>query len=286
MYLRKIKRSNGEVSVVLVESYRKNGKIKQRTIKYLGTESSLIKDNPNAIEELKKYYASLPKREMEVTLRLNLKEKISESNIILNYGYFWLEKFFNQLGLPLICKHITSSTGIKYNLLDILRLLVFSRCLIPDSKKSTYLTRDKFVEDFDIKLEDIYKSLDILYEYRRDIISTIGKNIREKYDLDTSITYYDVTNYFFEIDEPDDLRKKGVSKEHSPNPIVQMGLFIDKSGIPLDFSLFSGNTPDCSTLCSSFTQLKEQYKSERIILTADKGICTTDNLGLILRDNN
>jgi transposase len=287
MFVRRIKRANGQVGIALVEGYRLNGKVKQRTIKYLGTESELTKDNPNAINELIEKYKNIDKKETFINLSLALSEKIPNINTIRNYGYFWLDKFYSELGLYQLCDSIKSNHSFEYDLNEALKLLVFMRTLNPCSKLATKENgSDYFIENFNIKLEEIYKALTILNEHKSEFISSIHKCLCEKYERKTDILYYDVTNYFFEIDEADDFRKKGCSKEHRPLPIVQMGLFIDNKGLPLDYALYEGNTPDCRTLTSSFEQVKEQFHTDKVIITADKGLNSGSNIGYILSKKN
>lgn len=284
MFIRKMKRKNGEVSIVLVEGYRVNGKVKQRTIKYLGTESSLIKDDPLAIEKLIEKYKKLPHADSTIELVLQLSEKIPENNCILNYGYFWIEKFYNDLGLDGL---LSSNDGKKqYNLNKITKFMVYSRCLYPGSRLDNYLHQDRFFESYEFELQQLYKSLTDLNNIKDKVIDTCHTNLCNKYNRDTSLLYYDVTNYFFEIDDEDKLRKRGVSKENRLSPIIQMGLFIDRLGLPVDFYLFPGNTPDCITLKPSFEKIKNKYKSEKVIITADKGLNSNSNIGYILSSNN
>ena len=137
MFIRRIKRANGQVGIALVEGYRLNGKVKQRTIKYLGTESELTKDNPNAINELIDKYKNIDKKETFINLSLALSEKIPNVNTIRNYGYFWLDKFYSELGLYQVCNSIKSNHSFEYDLNEALKLLVFMRTLNPCSKLAT-----------------------------------------------------------------------------------------------------------------------------------------------------
>lgn len=288
MFIRRIKRANGQVSIVLVEGYRENGKVKQRTIKYLGTESELIKNDPDAVNKLiNKYKKIQSSKDAFVSLTINLAEKISDKNTVRNYGYFYLDKMFSELGLDKLCEEIQSSTKIEYSLKDCLKLICFMRALKPSSKKLCLEKGfDYFYEDFNLKLEQIYKSLSIFDENKKRFIDKIHTSLCEKYNRKTDILYYDVTNYFFEIDEEDEFRKKGCSKEHRPQPIVQMGLFIDNQGLPVDYYLYEGNKPDCTTLEPSFEKIKNIYRTDKVIITADKGLNSNSNLGYILSNGN
>ena len=288
MFIRRIKRANGQVSIVLVEGYRENGKVKQRTVEYLGTESELIKNDPDAVNKLiQKYKDEQNSKEAFIKLTVNLAEKISETNSLRNYGYFYFDRMFKELGLDVLCSEIQSGTKEEYSMMDCLRLMCFMRALKPSSKKSCFENGyEYFFEDFNIKLEHLYKALTSLSNNKQTIVERMHDSLCKKYDRKTDILYYDVTNYFFEINDEDDFRKKGCSKEHRPQPIIQMGLFIDNRGLPVDYYLYEGNKPDCTTLMPSFEKIRNTYKAGKVIITADKGLNSGANLGYILSNGN
>ena len=288
MFIRRIKRANGQVSIVLVEGYRENGKVKQRTVEYLGTESELTKNDPDAVNKLiNKYKKAQNSTEAFIKLTINLAEKISDENTVRNYGYFYLDKMFIELGLDKLCDEIQSGSKIEYSLKDCLRLMCFMRALKSSSKKTCQEKGcDYFFEDFNLRLEHMYKSLTLFDENKQNFVDRIHSSLCEKYNRKTDILYYDVTNYFFEIDAEDELRKKGCSKEHRPLPIVQMGLFIDNQGLPYDYYLYEGNQNDCTTLKPSFEKIKKTYRADKVIITADKGLNNGPNLGYILSNGN
>ena len=128
-----------------------------------------------------------------------------------------------------------------------------------------YQNRKDFFEDFNLRLEHLYKSLTLFDENKQNFVDRIHSSLCEKYNRKTDILYYDVTNYFFEIDAEDELRKKGCSKEHRPLPIVQMGLFIDNQGLPVDYYLYEGNQNDCTTLKPSFEKIKKTYRADKVV---------------------
>lgn len=288
MFIRRQKRPNGQVSIVLVEGYRVDGKVKQRNVAYLGTEADLIKDDPDAVKKLiEKYKTAESKNDAFVKLTVNLTEKISETNTIRNYGYFYLEKMYSELKLDETCKVIEETSGISYSLSECLKLLCFMRALYPSSKKACLENGlDYFYKDYDVKLESIYKSLTLLAKNKERFVKRMHQSLCEDYRKSTDILYYDVTNYYFEIDEGDEFRKKGCSKEHRPLPIVQMGLFMDQEGLPVDYFLYAGNKPDCKTLLPSFERVKKTYSTDKIIVTADKGLNSGENLGYLLSQGN
>nr|WP_231968775.1 IS1634 family transposase [Thermoanaerobacterium sp. RBIITD] len=167
-----------------------------------------------------------------------------------------------------------------------MKLLVFSRLLYPASKKKTYENKDIFFEKFDFSLDDVYRCLTFFNKHSDALQLWIHERVKSLYDRNTDLVYYDVTNYYFEIDEQDELRKKGVSKEHRPDPIVQMGLFMDTNGIPITYKLFPGNAPDKTTLMPMLRRIQHDYSLGRIIVVADKGIITGDNIWYTLSAGN
>ena len=159
-----------------------------------------------------------------------------------------------------------------------MKMLVYSRLLFPASKKSSYDDREHFFEKTDYSLDDVYRCLSFLDKHKENLQIWLNDHIKENYGRDTSLIYYDVTNYYFETDEQTDFLRKGVSKEHRPNPIVQMGLFMDNQGIPITYELFPGNTNGCLTYRPNFGRIKKQFDLGRVISVAGKGMTTGDNI--------
>src|SRR5699024_6716317 len=187
---------------------------------------------------------------------------------------------------------------MKYDLNKIFELLIFSRILFPASKNETFNNKDIFFEKFDFSLKDLYRSLDYFNSFRDDILRLIWDNTKDKYNRDTSISYYDTTNYYFEISYNDEdlidengtilekgYRKKGPSKEHRKTPIISMGLLMDKIGIPLSYDLFPGNESEKLQMRPALKSTKAKYGIERTIIVADRGQNTSDNLVFIAGKN-
>ena len=159
-----------------------------------------------------------------------------------------------------------------------MKMLVYSRVLAPASKKASFEKRDRFFEKTNYSVDDVYRSLTFFEKHRENLQVWINDRIKENYGRDTSLIYYDVTNYYFETEEQNDFLRKGVSKEHRPNPIIQMGLFMDQNAIPITYELFPGNTNDCLTYRPNFGRIKKQFDLGRVISVADKGMTTGDNI--------
>ena len=166
----------------------------------------------------------------------------------------------------------------SYDANTIMKMLVYSRLLFPASKKASYDNREQFFEKTDYCLDDVYRCLTFLNKHKENLQVRMNDKIKEQYGRDTGLIYYDVTNYYFETDGQTDLLRKGVSKEHRPNPIVQMGLFTDNNAIPITYELFAGNTNDCLTYRPNFGRIKKQFDLGRVISVADKGMTTGDNI--------
>ena len=151
-----------------------------------------------------------------------------------------------------------------------MKMLVFLRMLYPASKKASFDNSDILFEKTNYSLDDVYRCLSLFDKYKEDLQIWMNDKIKENYGRDTSLIYYDVTNYYFESDEQDDFKKKGVCKEHRPNPIVQMGLFMDNNAIPITYELFPGNTNDCLTYRPNFGRIKKQVDEKQVVFWSEK----------------
>ena len=218
-----------------------------------------------------------------------------------NIGYFLLDSIYDALGIYDVLNKHKSMTKIEYDLNGLAKLLVFGRILDPDSKINTFKGRNGYV--FDVTTSDnlieIYRALDALNEKAEAIQTRMNYKIRNTIGRNTEICFYDVTNYYFEIEENDEdildesgavvregLRKKGPSKEKRPEPIVQMGLFIDDNGIPIAYRLFPGNNIDQTTLRPALKKSIDKLKFGKIIIVADGGLNSDKNIAHILSEGN
>ena len=287
MFIKKSKVPNSnDYNIYLVEGYReRDGKVKHRTLKSFGRLSVLLKQDNNVLETLEKQAKELTLKQEQEThnfMFIDLSEKQNGSQSPLNYGYVFLERIYNKIGISTFMSNYQDTVRCQYSLNDILKLLVFSRCLNPASKKKTYENKGSFFFEFtDFKQEDIYKSLNYLATIKDDLTYEIHKGINEEYGRDCTLVFYDVTNYYFESDEMTGLRQKGVSKERKKTGIVQMGLFIDRNGIPITYELFPGCTNDLSTMKPILKKIKEKYNLGKITIVADKGNNSGKNLSYI-----
>jgi len=281
MYIKVTNKNNSKPSnVYLVEGYRdENGKSKQRTIKKYGKLSELEKKDPNILKKLEAEAESMKKNEVVITHSLS--KTNSEKEKDKNYGYFFLDNIYKTLGISDFIGNYKFEKNFKYDLNEIIRLLTFGRILDPMSKKSTVKHQDDYFEPFRVKLKSVYKSLSVLSEIKIDLQNYLNEKVSSIYGRDASLVFYDVTNYYFETEIEDELKKKGPSKEKKRTPIVQMGLLIDSNNLPIAYDLFPGNTHDSQTLIPFIKNMRKQYNFGKVILTADKGLNSGKNLAYL-----
>ena len=276
MFIRVTKSVSGD-RVYLVEGYRDTeGKIKQRILKKYGLLSDVLKKDPKSLEKLKLKIKE-QKNEIDKELSIKLSSPISQAKKNKNYGYFFLESIYKELGISETIKKLSKNFTFKYDLDSIMKMLVFGRILNPASKLETVENQDIYFKKFDNKLADTYRSLEVMSKIKDDVQVEIHKNILKKYDRECSLVLYDVTNYYFESEKEDELKKPGVSKEKRKGPIVQMGLLIDSNKIPIGYKLFSGNTHDSKTAIPMIDDLRKNFNLKKIVFVADKGINTAKN---------
>lgn len=285
MYLKKTPQKSGRIYLSIVDGYydKQKGYSKQVTLEKLGYLDDLEKqyDDPIAffterVQKLKKEKAEM---KAPISIEFSSQEKIEPNHIYRkNFGYSVLSKIYHELEIDKFLINRQRNAKMDFSTNNIMKLLVFSRLLSPASKKKTFEERERFFENTNYSLDDIYRCLSFFDKHSSALQVWINEQIKQRVGRDSSLVYYDVTNYYFEIDNTDELRKKGISKEHRPNPIVQMGLFIDTNGIPITYKLFPGNTNDCLTLRPNLSRIQKEYELGRIVVVADKGITTGDNI--------
>lgn len=193
-------------------------------------------------------------------------------------GHVALSSIYHELEINKFLISRQRTSDIEFDSNNIMKLLVFSRLLNPASKKKTFESRNDYFDKTNYTLDDVYRSLSFFKKQSNNIQLWLNERIKQNYGRDSSLVYYDVTNYYFETDKTDDFKKKGPSKEHRPNPIVQMGLFIDTNGIPITYQLFPGNTHVCLTLRPNLSRIKKDYNLGKVVVVADKGMTTGDNI--------
>ena len=286
MYLQKSRNlKTGRTHLAIVHKYRDKDtkKVRSKTIKSIGYLDELQKEYDDPIA----FFSAMAKEMDEQRKADNAAYSfsISKQDVLdigtdntKNFGYAAASSIYHELGIHTFLKNRQRHSKEEYDANVITQMLVFSRLLFPASKKKSYENRHRFFEKTDYSLDDVYRCLSFLYKHKENMQIWLNDKIKELYSRDTSLIYYDVTNYYFETDKIDDFKRKGVSKEHRPNPIVQMGLFMDNNGIPITYELFSGNTNDCLTYRPNFSRIKREFNLGRVITVADKGMTTGDNI--------
>lgn len=284
MYLKKsfIKKT-GRTYLSIVHGFRdQDGKSRTKTIKSIGYLDELEKQYDDPIE----YFKNLAKQmqqEKANDLFLNFKiraDAMLENNNAnrKNYGHIVFSKLYHQLQLDRFFNNKQRHQSFKFNSNSIMKVLIFARLLYPCSKKATVEIKDRFFDKADFSLDDLYHCLTHFNQIEKEAQQFIHEQIVEQFQRKTDLIYYDVTNFYFAIDKADDFRKKGCSKEHRPNPIVQMGLAVDRQAIPISYRLFAGNTHDSQILMPALNDLKKQFQAKRIVVVADKGLNSGDNI--------
>ena len=285
MFLKKTPNKSGRINLAIVDGYydKATKKTKHKVIESLGYLDELEKQYDDPIDYFTKRAKKLTEEKKARQAPINFTFYDSDrlcvgDNLRKNFGYAALSKIYHELELDKFLNNRQRHTKESYDANTIMKMLVYSRILAPASKKSSFDHREMFFEKTNYSLDDVYRCLSFLNKHKETIQVWMNDKIKEYYGRDTSLIYYDVTNYYFETDEQNDFLHKGVSKEHRPNPIVQMGLFMDNNAIPITYELFAGNTNDCLTYRPNFGRIKKQFNLGRVISVADKGMTTGDNI--------
>lgn len=294
MYIKKTrhKQKDGSIKtqIQIVESYRpaKGANPKQRIIKDLGYLED--KDDSEAfLNELKKQIKKEKQDDLIFPIRIDPNRKIFDpDNRNYKYGPFLMEGIYDSLKLPSFIRDIRKSKA-RYDLNAILSYLIAMRIVFPDSKRSSFMDhRHIYGMDSSFSLNDIYRSLDELCDLRVEIQEYLHDYIDEGLSCDNSFVYLDTTNFYFETDYPrseDGLRQRGVSKEHRVDPIVQLGLVLNANGFPIAHECFKGNTSDSLILKPMIEMvLKRNRIPEKIIVVADKGLNSSDNIDYLVNN--
>ena len=306
-------KNNGVPYLRLVQSYRvedsQGRKVsRKKTILNIGPLSRFDDGKPDFVQRLKDSYKEgkpiidllLPYIEEPVAKKHVITFEDGDMSCIGNpklVSQILLDRLFVQLGLDKLCATLKHSLGLSYDLTGFIRLLIFGRILQPASKWETAQQNAQYFAS----LADttypyhIYDTLDILAEYKEQFIHRMHSSICKTVGRSSTHIYYDVTNFFFEIEKPDPnedigdgvqkgLRQKGVSKENRKEPIVQMGMFLDDNGIPITIETFPGNTLDQATLRPALKKSMGKLETERFVLVADRGLHSFYNLCHLVSD--
>ncbi len=265
-----IRKPNGSVTTVTIEKLGNLEQVRTKaggTDPYVWAQEYVNELNRKEYEEQKEIIVSYSPSKL-------LKKDVQKS---FNCGYLFLQKIYYSLGLHNLCKTISSRHLFEYDLNDILSKLVYTRILYPSSKLAANRQAASFLEKPSFELHDIYRALSVLAKESDFIQAELYKNSQNVIERRKDILYYDCTNYFFELEEADELRRYGKSKQHQPLPLVGMGLFMDYDGIPLAFDIYPGNKSEQPTLKPLEKKIIKDYGLEQVIVCTDAGLSSKTN---------
>ena len=281
-----ITKSKNAESFYIAKSYAKaNGSTSSVIVRKLGTLNQLLVEHGPTRDDV----LAWAKNEVKLETEKYKKEKEAKTVLIpfhadrqLDYdrqqffrgGYLFLQSVYYGLQLNKTCRKLKAKHNFKYDINAILSDLIFARVLEPASKQSSFKTAAEFLEKPSYELHDIYRALDVLGNDCDFIQSEVYKNSSFLGRRNDRVLYYDCTNYYFEIEQEDGSKKYGKSKEHRPNPIIQMGLFMDGDGLPLAFSLFPGNANEQTSLKPLEQKVLHEFGCQKFIYCSDAGLAS------------
>ena len=279
-----VSRSANSTSLYVIKSTYEDKKHSTKIVEKLGTISELEKklNGEDPIEWANKYIAELNRKQKEenseVLVKYSPRKTIPKGQRrSFNGGYLFLQKIYHELSLDSICRDISGKYKFDFDLNDILSRLVYSRIIFPSSKHATYTLSKDFLEQPNFDLHQIYRALEIIAKEMKLKKTELYKNSLKIFSRKTGVLYYDCTNYFFEIEQDEGLKQYGHSKEHKPNPVVQMGLFMDADGIPLAFNINNGNTNEQLTLKPLEKKILSDFELSKFVVCTDAGLASASN---------
>ena len=297
MYLKIAKKEKGMYLTIVEKYWDKDKKCsREKTAKIIGYLDSSSDNYNELVSSYKKEAAEMTKKNKEDSnsnISINLNEELPDNyDDLKNIGYVIFKYIYKELELDKFFKKVASNYEIEYDLNKIFELMVYSRILFPASKKKTYENRNIFFESYDdIDLENIYRALTIFSENEKELQKWIYDHSVTKYNRDLSSTYFDCTNYYYDISKPDiddvdddgklllkRYRKYGPEKNHRKDPIVELGLLMDNTSIPLAYELFPGNESEKLHMLPVVNRARKEYGFNRTIVVADRGLNTSDNI--------
>ena len=279
-----ISKSKNTTIYYLSKSVRVGNKTTTKTVEKIGTYDEIKKKcgDMEPLEWAKEYAAKRTaeekKAKQEVIMRYSSSALINKNiRRSCNSGYLFLQDIYYSLGLNKICDSIAEKYKFNFDLNDILSMLIYSRIISPGSKLSSLESAQRFLEQPKCELHQVYRALEFIAKENDFFQAELYKNSQNVINRKKEVLYYDCTNYYFEIEDEDDFRKYGVSKEHRPNPIVQMGMFMDADGIPLAFSLFDGNQNEQPSMSPLEKKIIKDFDASDFIVCTDAGLSSTAN---------
>lgn len=279
-----ISKSKNTIIYYLSKSVRVGNKTTTKTVEKIGTHEEIKKicGDMDPLDWAKDYAAKRTAEEkshkQDIIMRYSSSALI-DKNIrrSCNAGYLFLQDIYYSLGIHQICDSISKKYKFDYDLNDILSMLVYSRIIAPGSKLSSLDSAQGFLEQPKCELHQVYRALEVIAKENDFFQAELYKNSQNTINRKKEVLYYDCTNYYFEIEDEDEFRKYGVSKEHRPNPIIQMGMFMDADGIPLAFSLFDGSQNEQPSMSPLEQKIIKDFGTSDFIVCTDAGLSSTAN---------
>ena len=279
-----ISKSKNTIIYNLSKTVRVGNKTTTKTVEKIGTHEEIKKicGNMDPLDWVKDYAAKRTAEEkshkQDIIMRFSSSALI-DKNIrrSCNAGYLFLQDIYYSLGIHQICDSISKKYKFDYDLNDILSMLVYSRIIAPGSKLSSLESAQGFLEQPKCELHQVYRALEVIAKENDFFQAELYKNSQNAINRKKEVLYYDCTNYYFEIEDEDEFRKYGVSKEHRPNPIIQMGMFMDADGIPLAFSLFDGSQNEQPSMSPLEQKIIKDFGTSDFIVCTDAGLSSTAN---------
>ena len=289
----KISKSKNTILFYIIKDYTRNGKRSTKIVKRIGNleEVKTMAGKMDYKEWLKKYVQDFNEKNglnEVVLIKKNTRKTITKDiNNSFNVGYLFLEKIYNELKIEAICKNIQNTYQFHFDLNEILSYLIYARIIYPSSKLETFKQCQNFIKPPHFKLHDEYRALSYIAANMDYIQENLFNNSKQVINRNSRVIYYDCTNYFFEIDEEDDIRKYGINKQHQPKPQVGMGLFMDGDGLPLSCNIYPGNMNEQKTLIPEENKIVNNFKLDntKIILCTDAGLASDEIKKFNIEDN-
>lgn len=277
--------SKNSISYSVIDNVRDiNGKSTTKVIEALGNEKEIREKHPGVDPEqwARDYARKLTEEKKQqnalVIARYNPKRMVNHSEKrTFNIGYLFLQSVYYQLGLQDTAKAIQEKYLFQYDLNEILSKLIYMRILHPTSKRNSFEQAQSLLEGIQCEPHQLYRALDVLKKETDKIQQTAYQNSLKCVDRRKKILYYDCTNFYFEIEQEDGDKQYGLSKENRPNPIVQMGLFMDASGLPLAFSIFKGNENEQGSLKPLEKRILKDFALSQFVVCTDAGLSSEKN---------
>lgn len=278
-------KSKNSTLFYIIKDYTKNGKRSTKIVHKIGNLEKVkeMSGNQDYNEWLKEYVKNYNEKHIDKKEEIIIKKHIGKqipknTKSLFDVGHLFLENIYYNLKLDEICNVISDKYRFKFNLNDILSYLIYGRIIYPSSKLKTHELSKRFLNSPDIQLHNIYRGLSYLNKEMEYIQEKLFENSLKTIDRNSRVIYFDCTNYYFEINDEDNIKKYGINKQHQPKPQVGMGLFMDGDGIPLAMNIYPGNESETKHLLPTENKIVDNFKlkDSRLVICTDAAMCTDE----------